>query len=199
MLVMPKLNYRNGFNLVLFQLLWFTAVLGRESWLWLLALLLIAHVLLCSDRKAELKIMLLCGGIGSAVDIALTLAGAFVFTPEPSALPIPIWLIALWLGFAATLRHSLSYLLERPAIAAAAAGLTAPLSYFAAMRLGAVDFGFGTPLTLILLGVLWAAMMAAFILICRANASMEADAGSTSILQEDSRRDARASPKGANP
>ncbi|MDH3661308.1 MAG: DUF2878 domain-containing protein [Alphaproteobacteria bacterium] len=165
---MLNLNYRNWLNLVLFQSLWFAAVLGRESLLWLLVLLLTAHVLFCSDRKTELKVMLLCAGLGSAVDIVLTLAGIFVFSPPPTVLPIPIWLIALWLGFAATLRHSLSYLLKRPAIAIPAAGLTAPLSYFAAMRLGAVDFGFDTPFTLILLGVLWAAMMAVFILICRA-------------------------------
>ena len=171
---MTKLNYRNWLNLVLFQSLWFTAVLGRESWLWLLALLLIAHVLLCSDRRVELKVMVLCGALGSAVDTALTLAGVFVFTPAPSVLPIPVWLIALWLGFAATFRHSLSYLLKRPAIAVAAAGLTAPLSYFAAMRLGAVEFGFGTPFTLILLGVLWAQMMAIFIHICRSTVSTEA-------------------------
>ena len=180
MLVMTTLNYPNWLNLMLFQLLWFAAVLGRESLLWLLALLLVAHVLLCSDRKAELKIMLLCGGLGSAVDTALTLAGVFVFTPEPSLLPIPFWLIALWLGFAATLRHSLSYLLQRPAIAVAAAALTAPLSYFAAMRLGAVEFGFGMPLTLVLLGFLWAPMMAAFIYIGRSTVPIEADAAPAS-------------------
>lgn len=173
---MLELNYRNGLNLVLFQVLWFAAVLGRDPWSWLLVLLLTAHVLLCSDRKTELKVMLLCAGLGSAVDIALTLMGVFVFTPAPSVLPIPFWLIALWLGFAATLRHSLSYLLKRPVIAVPAAGLTAPFSYFAAMRLGAVDFGFSTPFTLVLLGVLWAAMMAVFIVICRANPSIESDA-----------------------
>lgn len=177
---MPKLNYRNGVNLVLFQSLWLAAVLGRESWLWLVALLLIVHLLLRTDRRTELKIMLLSSGVGAVVDIALTLAGVFIFTPEPSFLPIPIWLVALWLGFAATLRHSLSYLLKRPAIAIAAAALTAPLSYFAAMRLGAVEFGFSTPFTLIVLGVLWAPMMAIFIYICRNNVALEAEAASAS-------------------
>lgn len=172
---MSKLNYRNGVNLVLFQSLWFAAVLGREEWLWLVALLLIVHLLLCTDRRTELKIMLLCGGMGAIVDTALTLAGVFVFTPEPSFLPIPIWLVALWLGFATTLRHSLSPLLQRPAIAIAAAALTAPLSYFAAVRLGAVEFGFSTPITLIVLGILWAPMMAIFIYIYRNNVTMNAD------------------------
>lgn len=172
---MLKLTYGNWLNLALFQSIWFAAILGRESLAWLLVLLVMAHLLLCSDRKIELKVMLLCAGLGSAVDVVLTLTGVFVFHPAPSLLPIPIWLIILWLGFSATLRHSLSYLLKRPVIAALAAGLAAPLSYFAAMRLGAVGFGFGTSFTLVLIGILWVAMMAAFISICRINALVEAN------------------------
>ena len=105
---MLKLRYGKWLNFALFQSIWFAAILGRESLEWVLILLLIAHLLLCSDRKTEMKVMLLCAGLGSAVDIVLTLTGVFVFDPAPSLLPIPLWLIALWLGFAATLRHSLS-------------------------------------------------------------------------------------------
>jgi len=108
---MLNLNCRNRLNLMFFQSLWFAAVLGRESLLWLLVLLLTAHALVCTNRKTGLKVMLLCAGLGSGVDIVLTLTGIFVFSPPPTVLPIPIWLTALWLGFAATLRHSLSYLL----------------------------------------------------------------------------------------
>ena len=167
---MLGLNYGKWLNFALFQSIWFVAVLGRESLEWLLVLLLMTHLLLCSDRKAEVKIMLLCAGLGSAVDSVLTTTGVFAFDPAPSPFPIPIWLIAIWFGFAATLRHSLSYLLEWPAIAVVAASIMAPLSYFAGMQLDAVSFGFGTPFTVALIGFLWAPMMAAFILICRTNA-----------------------------
>ena len=163
------LHYGKWLNFALFQSIWFAAILGRESLEWLLMLLLMVHLLLCADRKAEMKIMLLCAGLGSVVDIILTLTGVFVFDPAPWPLPIPVWLIALWLGFAATLRHSLSYFLARPAIAIPAASLAAPLSYFAAMRLDAVVFGFGTLFTIVLIGILWAAMMAVFIQICRSD------------------------------
>ena len=51
---------------------------------------------------------------------------------------------------------------------------------FAAMRLGAAEFGVSTPFTLIFLGVLWIAMMASFILICRTNVSTNMMATSAS-------------------
>ena len=64
------------------------------------------------------------------------------------------------------------------------------------MRLGAVDFGFSTPFTLILLGVLWAAMMAVFIFIGRANVSIGADAEPVSATQEDKRTEIRVQSEG---
>ena len=168
---MRSTNYAKWQNFLLFQLIWFIATLGRESLEWLLILLLVAHLSICADRKAELRIMVLCAGLGSGADMTLTLMGVFVFSPAPSLLPIPIWLIALWFGFAATLRHSLSYLVTRPTIAILAAGIAAPISYGAGMRLGAVDFGLDTPFTIVLIGGLWTVLMAVFILICRLNVS----------------------------
>lgn len=165
---MLTMTYPKWLNFVLFQSIWFAAILGQESLEWLIALLLAAHILLCADRQGEIRIVLICAAIGIAVDSILTLAGVFVFDPSPSILPIPFWLIGVWLGFTATFRHSMSYLLAKPLIAIPAAAIAAPLSYIAGMSLGAVSFGLDTTSTALFLGLLWAGMMAVFVRVYRA-------------------------------
>ena len=166
---MLKVAYPKWLNFTLFQSIWFAAILGQESLEWLVALLLAAHFLLCADLKDELKVVLACAVIGIIADTMLTLAGVFIFDPKPSTLPVPFWLIGIWLGFAGTFRHSMSYLLARPMVAVAASAVAAPLSYLAGMKLGAVSFGLDITSTALVLGLLWVCMMAVFIRIDRAH------------------------------
>lgn len=164
---MLGLNYPKWLNFLLFQAIWFVAILGREDLEWLVAALLVAHVLLVADLVKELRVILPCAAIGIAVDAVLTLSGVFIFDPAPAVLPIPFWLLGIWLAFVATFRHSMSYLLAKPLIAIPAAAIAAPLSYLAGMSLGAVSFGLDTASTVIVLGLLWACMMAVFIRLYR--------------------------------
>jgi hypothetical protein len=50
----------------------------------------------------------------------------------------PLWILLLWAGLALTLNHSLAWLQSRLLLAAVLAGISSPLSYLAAERLGAV-------------------------------------------------------------
>jgi hypothetical protein len=168
---MLNVAYPKWLNFILFQSIWFAAILGQEQLEWLVALLLITHVLLSANLTNELKVVLLCAAIGVAVDTALTLAGVFIFDPTPSVLPIPFWLVGIWLGFAGTFRHSMTYLVAKPLIAIPAATVAAPLSYLAGMSMGAVSFGLDITSTAMVVGLLWACMMALFIGIDRAHQS----------------------------
>ncbi len=167
---MARLNrrYPRWLNFLLFQALWFAAILGREPLEWLVALLLAVHFMLVSDLKNELRLVLICAAIGATVDTALTLSGLLIFDPAPWLLPIPFWLLGLWIGFAATFRHSMSYLLARPMIAIPAAMIAAPFSYAAGMSLGAVRFGLEIMPMSLLIGVTWTCLIALFIRIERA-------------------------------
>lgn len=164
---MLGLSYPKWLNFILFQSIWFVGILGQTSFAWLLVLLLAVHLLLTDDLKSELWIMSIATAIGVTVDIVLTLTGVFIFEPTPSLLPIPFWLVAIWLGFAATFRHSMRYLMDKPAIAIPAAALAAPLSYIAGMRLGAVGFGLGELTTALVIGLLWAGLMTVFVRLYR--------------------------------
>ncbi|MEM9626750.1 MAG: DUF2878 domain-containing protein [Pseudomonadota bacterium] len=166
---MLNVAYPKWLNFILFQSIWFAAILGQDMLEWLIVLLLVVHLTLCPDLKNELKVILPCAAIGIIADTMLTFAGFFIFDPAPSILPIPLWLIGIWLGFVGTFRHSMSYLLAKPAIAIPASMVAAPLSYLAGVKLGAVSFGFDTAFTIVIVGLLWAFMMALFIRIDRAH------------------------------
>jgi len=164
---MKLLEYNKLYNFVGYQAIWFIAILGREQFEWLLLTLIALHVYFCKERIIEAKALALCSAIGIAVDTVLTWTGIFIFSPTPTLLPIPLWLVDIWIGFAATLRHSLSYLIGRPFIGVALAAIGAPLSYLAGMKLGAVEFGLSSIDAALLIGVLWCVMMPVFLTICR--------------------------------
>ena len=160
------MNYPKLLNLAIYQGIWFTAILGRESTEWVVFTILAMHVILCEDKRTELKVLFGVSGLGVLVDSMLAHTGVFVFSPSPEILPIPLWLVGIWMGFAGTLRHSLSYFIDRPRLGMLAAGISAPLSYYAGMRLDAVSFGLGLFETMLLIGLIWSHLMGLFLHIC---------------------------------
>ena len=144
------------FNAVWFQSLWFCVVLGRDSLLPVALALLALHIWLSGDARNELKQLALVGGLGIAVDALLGAVGVFQFA---GGVLIPLWLCCLWLGFAAVLGRSLAWLVARPRVCALAGGVAFPLNYWAGQRLGAVEFGYSLPVTLVILALIWAVVL----------------------------------------
>ena len=160
-------TYHLWMNVVLYEAVWFVAVLGRERLALLAFALVAAHLALCRDRPREIVLILLVTAIGVATDAALTLGGVFAFDPRPSPLPVPLWLVAIWLAFAGTLRHALAPVLRRAPLAIALGVVGGPLSYLGAERLGAVSLPQGAAFTALVLAPVWAALMTLFIAIAR--------------------------------
>ena len=165
-MTLKESNYKLLLNFFWYQTIWFAAVLGGPEFEMLITLLLGLHLLQVKDRKAELMTLALCGGMGICVDSILTWQGLFVFDPAPAMLPIPYWLMGIWFGFAGILHHSLNYIVRRPIFAIAAGAIFAPLTYFAAARLGAVTFAFPPTTSAIVIGTVWATLMALFSMFC---------------------------------
>lgn len=155
-------NYTKLWNFLWYQGVWFTAILGREAFEPVLFALLGLHLAWCDNWRSELRLMLSCGLLGVFADSALSLSGLYLFDPTPTVLPIPMWLVGLWLGFAGTLNRSMSYLVSRPWLASAASLAAAPLSYFAGARFGAVTFGLDAQAAAITIGATWAVLMLMF-------------------------------------
>lgn len=147
----------------LFQGAWFACVLGAAHDRVGLGVLAVAVAVLVnwslSDRRgAELALTALALLLGLAWDTRM-LRGGWVHYASPGPLPLwaPAWILALWALFASLLRGPLSWLQGRPLLAAALGGVGGPLSYLAAVRLGAGSFPDATT-SMAVLAAGWAVM-----------------------------------------
>lgn len=160
---MLEIKYNNVINIVWYQVLWFIAILGQTRYEWALVLLLVLHLLLVPNWRADFKVMLTCGLVGIISDSTLTHFGVYEFTPDPSLLgvplPIPFWLMTIWIGFAGTLLHSFSFFMTRPLVGTLIVAGIAPFSYAAGVRFGAVGFGPEAPIAMMIIGAAWLCLM----------------------------------------
>ena len=151
---MIKRPYNKLLNFAWYQLLWFTAVLGGNSLEWVLVVLLAIHLAMVSNWFREAMLMVGVGIIGGSMDAVLASMGYFQFASN-GTLPIPLWHIAIWIGFAGTFRHSMQFMIERPRLMTVGAVIFAPLTYLAAQRMGAVVFPMGNLNTAMVIGLCW--------------------------------------------
>ena len=151
-------------NFILFQLLWFAAVLGAAAgWHWpaplaLLALLAWTHVS-GGDLRADLRLVLLGLATGVVFEILLLATGLIRYELQWwPALP-PLWILCLWAGFAQSFLYSLAWMRGRWLVAAVFGGAGAVMSLFAGLRFGAAQPLQGELVLLILYGVGWAVLV----------------------------------------
>lgn len=149
----------------LFQAAWFACVLGAAHDRAGLGILAVAAAVLVtwslSDRRGvEVLLTLLAVLLGLAWDTLMLRAGWVRYAspgPGPLSLWAPAWILALWALFATLLRGPLSWLHGRPLLAAVLGGVGGPLSYLAAVRLGAGSFQ-DTTQAMLILAAGWAVM-----------------------------------------
>lgn len=149
-------------NVVLYQIGWFSCVLGA-AWGYpllgsLLALLLIAiHLLLAAARNAEIKLMICACLIGVLIDSSQQALGVFSFKTDPAwPLWLPLWILVIWTQFATMFRFALYWLSERYLLAALFGLFGGPLAYWGGVRLGAAQFGDNLIFSVITLALVWA-------------------------------------------
>ena len=137
---MPRL-----INFAAFQLNWLISVLGAANgWPWAgpvaVLLWILAHLRLNrGQHKTELTLILAAAGAGYLLDSLLVLTGYLAF-PEAARLGYPstLWMVALWINLATTLRHSLGWLQGRVLLCVLFGGAGGAAAYYAGDRLGAI-------------------------------------------------------------
>jgi hypothetical protein len=149
-------------NALCFQFVWLAAVAGAaRGWWWAgpLALLVFAAWQLPRSHgpRADLLLMFGTAALGFAID---TLWVQLELMRFRTALPweglAPVWIVALWMGFALTLNHSLAGLKRHLWLAAALGLLGGPLAYGVAERAwSAVELQSDGWLALGALGLAW--------------------------------------------
>lgn len=159
-------------NVVLFQAGWFACVLGAahgQPWAGtaLAATIVAWHALRAAKPGQELKLIGIVVLLGALWDSALVMTGWIAY-PAGTLVDgtAPHWILALWALFATTLNISMRWLRQRVLLALILGAIGGPLSYWAAVRLGAVTFAEPAPIV-IALALGWALIMPALVAIAQ--------------------------------
>ncbi|MEP6485096.1 MAG: DUF2878 domain-containing protein [Rudaea sp.] len=150
-------------NLILYQSVWLLAVAGAaRGWWWAgpiaVAIFAALQLAVSTSRRSDVVLICIAAAAGFVIDSLFARSGALSYaSPVPWVSLAPVWIVALWVNFALTLNHSLSYLKSNFVLAAALGGIGAPLAYWAAFKgWNAISFGESPIGTLIVLAFVWA-------------------------------------------
>jgi hypothetical protein len=134
------MNRGNLVNAVLFQAAWFACVIGgaRDVSLWgMVAVVgLAGYSLHARTAGRDLVLASVAAVVGFLLETVWIRSGVLVYG---GALVAPVWIVLLWVGVGLTINHSLSMFKPRPWLGGLLAGTSAPLSYLAGERFGAVS------------------------------------------------------------
>lgn len=154
---------RNLLNILAFQGGWFACVIGGAPWaLAATVIFLPIHLALCASPWREATVMLVCASIGVTLDLTWQYTGLLSFRGTAVG-PLPVWLVMLWLLFAATLGHSLSWLQGRLRLAALLGAVFGPASYYAGLALGAAQSGLAHWQVAVAMAPAWMALLPLFL------------------------------------
>lgn len=161
-------------NAVLFQLAWFGFVAGAArgtAWLGLFPLVLLAgHALRDpTTRRSDLVLAAAAAAIGLVLDGSFARANLLVYADAaPSLLGAPWWILAMWLAFAWTLNHSLTYLQKHLGVAILLGVIAGPFSYYVAGHAwNALEFTGDARMTLVWLALTWGIATGLLVLLAR--------------------------------
>lgn len=150
-------------NALLFQALWFAAVLGAAKGLWWPALPVLGALMAWTwrfspTRVQDFRLLGVAVLLGIVIETGFALTGWIRYaTALPSAQLAPVWILLMWAGFALTVNHSLEPLMRTRWLAILSGAVFGPLAYFGAARLGAVEgFGLNTLAMIAVIGLAWA-------------------------------------------
>ena len=150
----------NIINFSLFQIGWFAAILGAAHGyvypgIFAALMILIIHIKLTKADQSELKLYAFTALIGFIFDGLMQFFNFIIYFNPGWPFPLtPLWIVVMWLLFAMTLNHSLSWLKRRYVLSFVFGALGGPLAYVAGEKLGAVEIT--SDLSLVILAISWA-------------------------------------------
>jgi len=148
-------------NLLLFQAGWFSAVLGAANGMaWLgpvgIGVILAFHLYRAGQRAGEAGLIVSVLLVGFVFESVLT-SSAWVSYPGHESFIAPLWMIALWANFAATLNVALRSLRSRTWLLALLGFVGGPLAYWGGASLDAMVWHKAWPV-LLYLALGWAVL-----------------------------------------
>ena len=142
-------------NFFLFQLVWFTCALLTEHASWFLLPLIALHFALFKQRTRDFKLLPIAS-VGIAFDFLMFKLGILTFNESF----FPAWLCLLWMMFVLSLNYSFDWMNKLNVfVNALIGGIFGPLSYFAAVKFGALGMGVAQTQFLFIYALGWALIM----------------------------------------
>jgi hypothetical protein len=152
-------KYKNLFNIIGFQTGWWACVIGAKNGYpyfgpLVMSIFLFIHFARLENRNKELLFAILVGFIGTVVDTVLLQTNLVEYRGVYIDNIAPLWITAMWVGFAATINHSLVWLNNKWIMSFALGAIFGPLSYFTGIKFEALHFEISL-LTMSVLALLW--------------------------------------------
>lgn len=153
------MNAKNIFNILGFQLSWWACVIGAQrGYIYfgplVMAIFLAVHLFLTGRNRSEINFIAVVGLLGILVDTAFLHSSFIFYEGRTFSSLAPLWIIAMWLGFSATLNHSLAWLDGKWVHSFILGAVFGPMSYIAGLKFGAINFNISI-LTITILSVVW--------------------------------------------
>jgi hypothetical protein len=148
-------------NAIIFQALWFASILGAKAYVaWpavlLLFILIIWGFVFSKQYRPDLRMVIVGVLVAFSVEPIWIGQGLVVYPLQPESYFPPLWIVALWVGFAVSFNHSLKWLQNRYLLGAALGGFGSVCSITAAFRLEAIGLPQGWLAFVIQYGLIWA-------------------------------------------
>ncbi|TVS09475.1 MAG: DUF2878 domain-containing protein [Gammaproteobacteria bacterium] len=156
------------FNLIALKATWFACVMGGATSLpWIgvaaVAVLVALHLWLSPRVWPEIYLLATVGFAGAVWETFLVRAD-FLIYPSGTLLSgtAPVWIVALWVGFATCLNVGMRWLKGRYVIAALFGAVGGPMAFYGGSQLGGVTFS-DTTTSLLVLAAGWGVLMPAIV------------------------------------
>lgn len=157
------------FNVFGFKTAWLACVLGAVAgFAWfgplIMGFFIIVNTKLLEIGRKELQFIFLAAVIGTVVDSLKASTGFITYTagyPEISWIA-PLWITAMWIGFAATMNHGLGWMKNNMLLAFVMGAVFGPLAYIGGSKLGGITLNYSLPVTITVLSVVWGTVLPSF-------------------------------------
>lgn len=157
-------------NGALFNLAWLACVVLRNHWSLLAVVAAIAMYLFMEEGHLRLRgaiVIAVAVLVGFAVDNAMLSEGLLIPVDTQAGDFAPFWMTSLWAILSTTFNIAFKPLQNKLVLAGIMGAISAPLTYLAAVRLGAAEFGVPAEFALAGLAVVWLLVFPAGLLFTR--------------------------------
>ena len=159
---MEKNKFFLLFNGISLYIYWWTTFWGVANNKFLIGPILaiiyfIVHFFIIKNKLKEFKYMLFCLVFGFTLESSLYFSGLMTYKGmfTNKFLPVPFWILILWIGYSLTVFHSFKWIYKRYFVSFIMGGLIAPLMYVSANKIKIINFNYDVMETYFILMPLW--------------------------------------------